>query len=423
MKIMLVGSGGREHAILKRIKENPKADEIYILSGNGGMAGDGTCIDISPTDIEGICNFATKNSIDFAIVSPDDPLVMGLVDKLEEKGIKTFGPRKNAAIIEGSKSFAKKLMQKYGIPTASYEIFTDYENAAEYISKQNFPLVIKADGLALGKGVIICNSKEEALEAASEMLVGGRFGESGREIVIEEFLEGTEVSLLAFTDGKTIVPMVSSMDHKRAFDGDQGPNTGGMGTIAPNPYYTEDAAREVEEKILLPTIAAMNNEGRTFKGCLYFGLMLTKEGSKVIEYNCRFGDPEAQVVIPLLESDLLEIMLATAEERLSDMTIKFSSKQACCVVCAAEGYPVKYEKGKEINFDGKIGNLFVAGARLENGKLYTNGGRVLGVTALGESLDEAISKAYSLAKRVHFDGKFMRSDIGKRGLKWYSESM
>lgn len=416
MKIMVVGGGGREHAIISKIKENNEVEKIYALPGNGGIAADAECVEIGATDIDAIVDFAVKNGIDFAIVAPDDPLVLGCVDALEEKGIPCFGPNANAAIIEGSKIFSKNLMKKYQIPTAEYEVFEDADAALAYIETAPLPTVIKADGLALGKGVIIAESREDAVNAVKEMMENKKFGESGTRIVVEEFLTGPEVSVLSFTDGKTVVPMISSMDHKRALDGDKGLNTGGMGTIAPNPYYTEDIAKECMETIFLPTINAMNAEGRTFKGCLYFGLMLTPKGPKVIEYNCRFGDPETQVVLPLLESDLLTIMQAVRNETLSDVEVKFSNECACCVVVASEGYPVAYEKGYEMTLPEDKTGIFVAGAKLEDGKLVNNGGRVLGVTRKGKSLEEAISNSYEAVKSVSFANAFYRKDIGQKAL-------
>lgn len=423
MKIMVVGGGGREHAIIKKLKENPEAEVIYALPGNGGIAADATCVNIGAKDIGGIVNFAKEKKIDFAVVAPDDPLVLGAVDALEEAGIHCFGPSKRAAIIEGSKIFSKNLMKKYGIPTAAYEVFEDMQKALDYLDSAPVPTVIKADGLALGKGVVIAQTREEAKEAVLEMMRDKKFGESGAKIVIEEFLTGPEVSVLSFMDGKTIVPMVSSMDHKRAGDNDEGLNTGGMGTIAPNPYYTERIAAECMEKIFLPTMSAMNAENRTFKGCLYFGLMLTPNGPKVIEYNCRFGDPETQVVLPLLKSDLLTVMRAVAEGKLSETKVEFSAGSACCVVIASKGYPVSYESGYEIGLPSaeKGEYIFVAGAKKEGEKLLSAGGRVLGVTATAENLSEAIKKAYALAKRVRFENGFMRGDIGARALKVYKE--
>ena len=418
MRILVVGGGGREHAIVKKLKENKEASEIFVLPGNGGIADDAICVDIGASDIEKITEFAIQNKIDYAVVAPDDPLVLGCVDALEAAGIPCFGPCKSAAIIEGSKVFAKNLMKKYGIPTAAYETFSDIKKALEYIENAPVPTVVKADGLALGKGVIIAETREEARAAVISIMKDKKFGESGNEIVIEEFLQGPEVSVLSFTDGKSVVPMVSSMDHKRIGEGDTGLNTGGMGTVAPNPFYTEQVAKECMEKIFLPTIKAMNAEGRTFKGCLYFGLMLTKTGPKVIEYNCRFGDPETQVVLPLLESDLLTIMKAVTDGNLENIDIRFSDRSACCVIMAADGYPVKYEKGKEIFIPSEIKDkVYVAGAKKENGRLLTNGGRVLGVTAVADDLRTAIEHAYKLVETINFDGAYYRRDIGKKALK------
>ena len=418
MKIMVVGGGGREHAIIKKLKENKSITEIYALPGNGGIAKDATCVDIGAKDITKIVEFAVENSIDYAVVAPDDPLVLGAVDALEERGILCFGPRANAAIIEGSKVFSKNLMKKYNIPTAAYEVFDDMAAALEYIETAPIPTVIKADGLALGKGVIIAMTRDEAREAVRSMMQDKVFGASGDHIVIEEFLTGPEVSVLSFTDGKVVVPMVSSMDHKRAKDNDEGLNTGGMGTVAPNPYYTDEVAKECMEKIFIPTMNAMNSEGRTFKGCLYFGLMITPNGTKVIEYNCRFGDPETQVVLPLLETDLYTIFEAVADERLSEIDVKFKNENACCVIMASDGYPSKYEKGYEITVDEDMnGELFIAGAKLEDGKLLTNGGRVLGVTCTAPTLGEAIDKSYGEVTKVHFGNAYYRKDIGARALK------
>lgn len=418
MKIMVVGGGGREHAIIKKIKENKDVEKIYALPGNGGMAKDAELVNIGATDIEKAVLFAVENKIDYAVVAPDDPLVLGMVDALEKKGIPCFGPRKNAAIIEGSKVFSKDLMKKYNIPTAQYEVFTDADEALKYVESCPIPTVVKADGLALGKGVIIAMTREEAKNAVVSIMKDKQFGKSGDSIVIEEFLTGPEVSVLSFTDGKTVVPMISSMDHKRAGDNDTGLNTGGMGTVAPNPYYTKAIADECMEKIFLPTIEAMNKEGRTFKGCLYFGLMLTEKGPKVIEYNCRFGDPETQVVLPLLESDLLTVMKAVTDETLADCEVKFSDKSACCVIMASEGYPVKYEKGYEITIPEEVeNNVYVAGAKLENGKLLTNGGRVLGVTKIADTLEQAIALSYNAVEKVCFGNAYYRHDIGQKALK------
>ncbi len=415
MKIMVVGGGGREHALIKKLKQSPKAEKIYALPGNGGIAADAECVNIGAKDIPAIVEFAKENAIDFAVVAPDDPLVLGAVDALQEIGVRTFGPKKNAAIIEGSKAFSKDLMKKYGIPTAAYETFTDMQAAFDYLDTQEAPIVVKADGLALGKGVIIAETIEEAKKAVASMMEDKVFGESGSKVVIEEFLTGPEVSVLSFTDGKTLIPMVSSMDHKRALDGDKGLNTGGMGTIAPNPYYTEEIAAQCMKEIFLPTIEAMNKEGRTFSGCLYFGLMLTEKGPKVIEYNCRFGDPETQVVLPLLESDLLEIMLHIYDETLDKAEVKFADDSACCVVMASNGYPAKYDTGFEITMP-EDKNIYVAGAKLVDGKLLTSGGRVLGVTETAPTLEEAIKKAYQTVSEVKFDNAFYRKDIGSRAL-------
>jgi phosphoribosylamine--glycine ligase len=418
MNILVVGGGGREHAIIRSLKKNPDVTEIFALPGNGGIAADATCVPIGATDIEKIVAFAVENAIDYAVVAPDDPLVLGCVDALEEKGIPCFGPRANAAIIEGSKAFSKNLMKKYGIPTAAYEIFTDLDAALEYLKTAPIPTVIKADGLALGKGVIIATTREEAVEAVTDMMANAKFGKSGSTVVIEEFLTGPEVSVLAFTDGRTIRPMVSSMDHKRAGDGDTGLNTGGMGTIAPNPYYTEDIAKQCMEEIFRPTIRAMRKEGRTFKGCLYFGLMLTPNGPKVIEYNCRFGDPETQVVLPLLKSDLLTIMRACTDGTLAKTPVRFAKKHACCVIKASAGYPESYKKGYRLTMSDRAAKAtFVAGAKLEDGKLVTSGGRVTGTTAVRGSLEEAIAAAYRLSAGVKFANAFSRSDIGQRALQ------
>ena len=418
MRVLVVGSGGREHTIIKKIKENKAVTEIVAIPGNGGIAADATCVNISASNISEIAEYAANNGIDYAVVAPDDPLVLGLVDALEAKGIPCFGPRANAAIIEGSKVFSKNLMKKYSIPTAAYEVFTNSADALKYIETAPVPVVIKADGLALGKGVIIAATKKEAQDAVISIMDNKQFGKSGDNIVIEEFLTGPEVSVLAFTDGKTVVPMVSSMDHKRAGDNDTGLNTGGMGTIAPNPYYTESIAKECMEKIFLPTINAMNTEGRTFKGCLYFGLMLTENGPKVIEYNCRFGDPETQVVLPLLKSDLLTVMQAVTNETLSECKVEFTNESACCVIMASNGYPVKYEKGFEISIPQEIiKDVYVAGAKLENGKLLSNGGRVLAVTAVADTLPNAINAAYKKVETVHFANAFFRHDIGKKAMQ------
>ena len=418
MKILVVGGGGREHAIIQKLKENPEVTEIFALPGNGGIAADATCVAIGAKDIDSIVAFAREKGIDYAVVAPDDPLVLGCVDALEAIGVPCFGPRKNAAIIEGSKVFSKDLMKKYGIPTAAYEVFTSPEEALRYLETAPIPTVVKADGLALGKGVTVAMTREEARAAVREAMEDKKFGESGNRIVIEEYLEGPEVSVLSFTDGNVVVPMVSSMDHKRAGDGDTGPNTGGMGTIAPNPYYTETVAAECMEKIFLPTIRAMKAEGREFRGCLYFGLMITKDGPKVIEYNCRFGDPETQVVLPLLESDLLTVMRACTYGTLAECKVKFREGNACCVVLASKGYPGSYGKGYEITIPERLRqNVYVAGAVLKDGKLVTGGGRVLGVTAVAKTLPEAVKDAYAMAEQVTFENRYYRKDIGARALK------
>ena len=419
MKILVVGGGGREHAIIKKIKENKRVTHIYALPGNGGIAADAECVSIGAKDIEGIVAFAKEKQIDFAVVAPDDPLVLGAVDALNAEGIPCFGPEAKAAIIEGSKVFSKNLMKKYGIPTATYEVFTEMQAALDYLQTAPIPTVVKADGLALGKGVIIAQTREEAVAAVRSMMEDKQFGESGSRIVIEEFLTGPEVSVLAFTDGEVVRPMVSSMDHKRALDNDEGLNTGGMGTVAPNPYYTEEIARECMEKIFLPTMHAMNAEGRTFRGCLYFGLMITPDGPKVIEYNCRFGDPETQVVLPLMESDLLDVMIATANGTLKDADVRFSGGSACCVIVASKGYPTKYQSGFELELpaDDENGLIYVAGAKREGEKLLSAGGRVLGVTAVADNLESAIEKAYARVKLVGFENGFYRSDIGARAMK------
>ena len=418
MKLMVVGGGGREHAIIKKLKENPAVEVVYALPGNGGIAADAVCTGIGAKDIDAIVAFARENAIDFAVVAPDDPLVLGAVDALEEIGIPCFGPKKDAAIIEGSKVFSKNLMKKYGIPTAAYEVFDNMDAALKYLETAPIPTVIKADGLALGKGVIIAQTREEAVDAIHSMMEDKVFGASGSRVVIEEFLTGPEVSVLSFTDGNVVIPMISSMDHKRAGDNDTGLNTGGMGTIAPNPYYTEEIAKECMETIFLPTIHAMNKEGRTFKGCLYFGLMLTPNGPRVIEYNCRFGDPETQVVLPLLESDLLTIMQATANGTLAETEVKFSNGAACCVIMASKGYPSKYESGCPMTLpaDDETGFIYVAGAKQTETGLVSAGGRVLGVTATADTLEEAIKKAYKKVESVDFANGFYRHDIGARAL-------
>lgn len=420
MNIIVIGSGGREHAIIKKLRESKEIDKIYALPGNGGMT-EAECVSIGAKDIPAVVDFAKNHDIGFAVVAPDDPLVLGMVDKLEKVGIPCFGPEKKAAIIEGSKVFSKNLMKKYGIPTAAYETFGTAEEAREYIKTAPMPIVIKADGLALGKGVLICKTRDEAFEALHEIMEDKMFGESGNHVVIEEFLEGPEVSVLSFTDGKTVVPMVSSMDHKRAGNYDTGLNTGGMGTVAPNPYYTPEVAERCMKDIFLPTVDAMNKEGRTFKGCLYFGLMITKDGPKVIEYNCRFGDPETQVVLPLLDSDLFAIMKAVHDGKLAETEIKWKNEYACCVIKASRGYPQKYETGFEITVPEKLkhnAEVFIAGAKIKDGRLVTSGGRVLGVTATAATLKNAVKNAYEAAEDVKFENEYMRDDIGARALAY-----
>ena len=423
MKILVIGSGGREHAIVRALKKSPRATDICVLPGNGGISADAVCVPGSATDVAGAVDFAREIGADFAVVTPDDPLCLGMADALEHIGVPVFGPSKAAAQIEGSKVFAKGLMRKYGIPTAACEVFDDFEAALAYVDAAPLPIVVKADGLALGKGVTVAQTREEARSAVRAAMCERVFGESGARLVIEEYLEGPEVSVLSFTDGHTLVPMVSSMDHKRALDGDLGPNTGGMGTVAPNPWYTPEIAAECMERIFLPTMRAMNAEGRTFRGCLYFGLMLTKDGPKVIEYNCRFGDPETQVVLPLLDTDLLEIMEATAVGRLAEVDIRWKPGSACCVILASGGYPKAYKKGLPISgleengqLPGEPAEVFHAGTKLESGRYYTNGGRVLGVTATASSLEEAVSRAYAAADRISFEGLHRRGDIGARAL-------
>ena len=418
MKLMVIGGGGREHAIIKKLKENPAVEVIYCLPGNGGIAADAVCVsEIGAKNIPAQVEFAKAHGIDYAVVAPDDPLTLGAVDALSEAGIPCVGPDNTAAVIEASKAFSKNLMKKYGIPTAKYELFTEVEAACAYIEAQGAPIVVKADGLALGKGVVVAQTVEEAKAAVRSMIEDKAFGQSGARVVIEEFMEGPEVSVLSFTDGETVVPMVSSMDHKCALDGDKGPNTGGMGTIAPNPYYTKEIAAECMETIFLPTIRAMKAEGRPFKGCLYFGLMLTKNGPKVVEYNCRFGDPETQVVLPLLSSDLLSVMQATTNGTLKDAAVEFSGDSACCVVLASEGYPKKYESGFAITMSEEAAaHTYVAGAKKEGEQLLTAGGRVLGVTAVAPTLERAVQEAYRLAGEVEFANKYCRSDIGRKAL-------
>ena len=423
MKLLVVGGGGREHAIIKKLKENPEVEKIFALPGNGGIAADAECVPIGAKDIPAMVAFAVEQQVDYAVVAPDDPLVLGAVDALNAKGIPCFGPTAAAAQIEGSKVFAKDLMKKYGIPTAAYESFDDAAAALRYLDTAEMPIVVKADGLALGKGVIIAQTREEARQAVVSMMEEGMFGQSGSRVVIEEFLTGPEVSVLSFTDGETVVPMVSSMDHKRARDNDQGLNTGGMGTVAPNPYYTDAIAARCMEEIFLPTIRAMKAEGRPFRGCLYFGLMLTPKGPKVIEYNCRFGDPETQVVLPLLESDLLTVMRATTEGTLAQTEVKFSDKSACCVILASQGYPQKYQSGFEMTIAPEaLPHAFVAGAKLADGKLLTSGGRVIGLTAVEDTLPQAIDRAYTLTGMVHFENAYCRRDIGARAMKAFKEA-
>lgn len=423
MKVLVVGSGGREHAIVRKLKESPKVDKLYCAPGNGGISKDAECVPIGAMEIENMVAFAKENGIEFAVVAPDDPLVAGMVDAFEAAGIRTFGPDSKAAILEGSKVFSKELMKKYGIPTAGYEVFDKAEDAVAYIKEQNsYPTVVKADGLALGKGVLICEDFEQAKDAVHSIMEDKIFGTSGNKLVVEEFLTGPEVSVLSFTDGHCVKPMVSSMDHKRALDGDKGLNTGGMGTVAPNPYYTPAVAQECMEKIFLPTIEAMKAEGRPFKGCLYFGLMLTPKGPKVIEYNCRFGDPETQVVLPLLQTDLMEIFEAIYAEKLSEIDVTFSDETCTCVVMASGGYPQSYPKGIEMQgmdengqLDGAI--IYHAGTKFEDGAFKTNGGRVLGVTCLGSDLPEALAKSYAAVEKINFEGAHYRRDIGQRALR------
>ena len=420
MKVLVVGSGGREHAVVKKLAENPEIERIYCAPGNGGISVQATPVDIKAIDAEGMVAFAKKEGIDFAVVTPDDPLVLGMADAMEEAGIPAFGPSKKAAQIEGSKVFAKNLMKKYGIPTAKYEVFDDPGKVVEYIERENcIPAVIKADGLALGKGVVIAKNLEEAKGAVHSIMEDKIFGKSGNQVVVEEFLTGKEVSVLAFTDSHTVSPMVSSMDHKRAYDNDEGPNTGGMGTIAPSPYYTADVAKRCMEEIFLPTVEAMKKEGCPFKGCLYFGLILTEQGPKVIEYNCRFGDPETQVVLPLLKTDLFTIMRAVRDEHLSELDIQWSTGAAACVVLASGGYPKKYETGfpiEGLDEDGGHPGVIVyhAGTKKQDGKFLTAGGRVLGVTGLGDNLPQALEKAYDAVKEITFEKVHYRTDIGKK---------
>ena len=418
MKVLVVGSGGREHALVKSLKKSPLIDSLYALPGNGGIARDAICVPGNAKDIPGVVAFAKSEGIDYVVVAPDDPLVLGMVDALEEAGIPAFGPHKNAAILEGSKVFSKNFMKRHGIPTAAYEVFTDADQALSYLETAPIPTVVKADGLALGKGAIVAMTREEARDAVRTLMCDKVFGSSGDQIVIEEFMEGPEVTVLSFTDGQTVIPMVSSMDHKRAHDGDKGLNTGGMGTVAPNPYYTPEIAERCMNTIFLPTVKAMREEGRPFRGCLYFGLMLTKDGPKVIEYNCRFGDPETQVVLPLLESDLFTVMKACTEGKLAETEVRFAEKHAACVIMASDGYPVSYKKGFPLSIpEDAWDHVYVAGAKEEGGKLVTSGGRVLGVTAVRDTLKEALEAAYALTGRISFENAYYRRDIGARALK------
>ncbi|MEY8381632.1 phosphoribosylamine--glycine ligase [Christensenellaceae bacterium 44-20] len=415
MKILVVGGGGREHTILWKLAQSPKKPELYCAPGNGGISQIATCVDIAATDIENMVAFAKREKMDLVVVAPDDPLAMGMVDALEAEGIRAFGPRKNAAIIEASKAFSKELMKKYHIPTAEYETFSDAEQALEYVKTAKIPLVVKADGLALGKGVLICKTRQEAEQAVRQVMLEKAFGTAGNTVVIEEFLEGPEVSVLTFTDSHTILPMASAQDHKRARDNDEGLNTGGMGTFSPTPKYTPEIQQQVEREIIRPTVDALNAEGRPFKGVIFFGLMLTKDGPKLLEYNARFGDPEAQSVLFRMKNDLLEIFEAVIEERLSEVTLEFEQGAAVCVVMASGGYPEHYEKGKEISgleevSDGVV--VFHAGTKLENGKFYTSGGRVLGVVAKGADMQAARKIAYENVEKIHFEGAQYRKDIG-----------
>ena len=417
MKILVVGGGGREHAIIKKLKESKRADKIYAAPGNGGISRDAECVPISPSEVDGLVSFAVREGVDFAVIAPEDPLVRGAVDKFAAAGIPAFGPTADAAQLEGSKIFAKNFMKRHSIPTASFAEFADADAAIAYLERSAFPAVIKADGLAAGKGVIIAGDFAEAKDAVLSMMEDGAFGDSGRRVVIEDYMEGPEVSVLAFCDGEHVFPMVSSMDHKRAHDGDAGPNTGGMGTVAPNPFYTDSVADECMEKIFMPTVLGMKEEGRPFRGCLYFGLMITKNGPVVIEYNCRFGDPETQVVLPLLDCDLLDVMEKAATGTLTEDDVRIRDGYACCVIMAHNGYPGKYESGFEITIPDDIENsVYVAGGKLEDGKLISGGGRVLGVTATGSSLEEAVSGAYEKVSRITFPNSFYRRDIGKRAL-------
>ncbi len=414
MKVLVIGGGGREHAVVTALAKNKTIDKLYAAPGNGGIAALAECVDIKATDVEGVVRFSEENGIDFVVVTPDDPLMLGMVDALTAHGIKAFGPDKKAAIIEGSKVFSKRLMRKYGIPTADFEVFDDYDKAVAYVRQKGAPIVVKADGLALGKGVVVAQTEQEAIDALREIMCDRIFGDSGKEVLIEECLYGREISVLAFTDGETVVPMRSAQDHKRAYDGNKGPNTGGMGAISPSPVFTDELKKECMEKIFLPTVKAMKAEGRPFKGVLYFGLMMTENGVMVIEYNARFGDPEAQVVIPLLKTDLFEIMNAVADGKLDRISVEFSDEAAVCVVIASGGYPKKYEKGYEISGLGDVDcTVYHAGTALRDGKTVTAGGRVLDVTALGKTLEEARQKVYSEVGKISFRDSFYRTDIGK----------
>ena len=420
MKVLVIGSGGREHAVIRKLKENKEIDTIWCAPGNGGISADAVCVDIKAMDKEGLVSFAKENSVDFCVVTPDDPLAAGMTDAMEEAGIPCFGPHANAAIIEASKAFSKELMKKYGIPTAAYEIFDNPDQAKEYIRKTGkYPVVVKADGLALGKGVLIATDENSAMDAVTEIMEDHAFGASGNKVVVEEFMTGKEVSVLAFTDGKVVKPMISSMDHKRANDNDEGLNTGGMGTISPSPYYTPEIAETCMKTIFQPTVDALNAEGRTFKGCLYFGLMLTKEGPKVVEYNCRFGDPETQVVLPMLKSDLFTIMKACHDGTLADTDVEWADGACACVIEASGGYPQHYEKGYEISGLDENGQyegvtVYHAGTKKADGKYLTNGGRVLGITATGKDLSEALEKAYAAVEHITFKDMHYRTDIGRK---------
>ena len=415
MNVLVIGNGGREHAIIQALAKSPKVNKIYAMKGNAGIAELAELVNVDYCDIKAVGDWVDSHKdIDFTVVAPDDPLALGLVDELESRGHRAFGPRKNAAIIEASKAFSKELMKKYNIPTAAYETFDDYALAVKYVETCALPVVLKADGLALGKGVLICKTREEALQGLAEMMLEAKFGTAGNKVVVEEFLEGPEVSCLAFTDGKTMVPMITSCDHKRALDNDEGLNTGGMGTFSPAPFFGEESAKEVLEKIMMPTMYAMNTEGRTFKGVLYFGLMMTKDGYKVIEYNARFGDPETQVILPMLKTDLMEIFEAIVDERLDEINVEWDTGACVCLVLASGGYPEAYAKGKEITFGDLDKDVVLchAGTALKDGKIVTSGGRVLGVCAKGEDIEAARQKVYANAEKIHFDGMYYRKDIG-----------